>query len=960
MACPDDPTLERYGAETLALTHRAHLAAHLATCASCQKKLLTASSNGASQTGELGSMGKSAAKPTFQKGSLVGRYVVLEVLGSGGMGEVYIAIDPELDRRVALKLVKSHDPGSTDSSGRQTRLLREAQAMAKLSHPNVVSIFDVGVAEGRVFLAMELVTGTTLNGWLDETPRTWAEVLAVFKQAGTGLAAAHHAGMIHRDFKPDNILIGRDGRVRVSDFGLARAAGGLEPSEAKLSEAQSEGATLESVSQSLLSTPMTHGILGTPGYMAPEQLLGTKTDEKSDQFSFCVSLYRALYRQTPFVAGSMSEMISSITAREVRPAPKDTLVPTWVRRIVLRGLSASPHDRFTSMDAVLAALERDPSKARRRWLSLAVAAVGVAVVAGGAVAAVKRQSQRCRGAEERVALVWSEPTKQTIHQQFLSSGLPYAEDAWGALKASLDRYGAEWAAQQTEACEATWVRGEQSDAVLSLRLQCLNARLDELGALATAMTSADASAIMHASTASSALTQLNRCSDVTALERRTPFAKNDEVTRRVEALEHRIHEANSQFSLGHFADAEAQMRSVVAEARVLGFPPLLAQSLRILSRFQGASGKYDGLREQILESIRYSELSGDDENRFLAFMLLIGLGDEQGQKYEAVLAYGRLGENVLSRIQKNDWHRARLATLLGNLAFDRGHFDEALAQYEKGRSFALSDPNAAGASLVNFDLNLGLAYTELGQNIKGLALEEQAAAAARALLGVHHPNVGLDYANIADLQARLFHFDDALENAEKALRIDLESVGPAHINTVRAWGTKASALRNLGRPAEAEQVVRHALAVGESLGPANVTVPEMLQVLAEVLVDLGKLDEARATLERVFEIRKKIGSALEVGPLVTLGEVFVKLNDPAHAEERLRAALTLLDAQKSPDRAALVRVQFSLAKTLWPVRAQRAQSRALAEKALADLAKVEGETRGRAQAIESWLRDHRL
>ncbi|HET6583005.1 MAG TPA: serine/threonine-protein kinase, partial [Nannocystaceae bacterium] len=235
---------------------------------------------------------RSSDETRLARGTTLGRYVVLERIGSGGMGVVYAAYDPQLDRKVALKLLHAREERDGDSGGR-ARVLREAQAMARLSHPNVVAVHDVGVVDDTLFVAMEFVEGVTLGHFIAAGSRRWNEVLDVFEPAGRGLAAAHAAGLVHRDFKPDNVMIGNDGRVRVMDFGLARAA-------AEITTESSEGSGGSIVELSGVDRlTRTGALVGTPAYMAPELLAGGNADARSDQFAFCVALHRALYGTAP-------------------------------------------------------------------------------------------------------------------------------------------------------------------------------------------------------------------------------------------------------------------------------------------------------------------------------------------------------------------------------------------------------------------------------------------------------------------------------------------------------------------------------------------------------------------------------------------------------------------------------------------------------------------------------------
>jgi serine/threonine protein kinase/formylglycine-generating enzyme required for sulfatase activity len=332
-------------------------------------------------------------------GARIGRYVIIERVGTGAMGVVYGAYDPELDRKVALKLIK---PGQGVKDTARARLLREAKAIARLQHPNVVAVHDVGIIDDQVFLAMEFVAGGTIKSWLAETPRSWREILGVFIAAGRGLAAAHAAGLVHRDFKPDNVLLDKEHRPRVVDFGIARQAGAGDDELASetgdvISQDGTETLRDSSGRHALATLTKTGTWVGTPAYMAPEQFLGERGDERSDQFSFCVALYEALYGERPFAGDDMLSISVNVTTEQLRPQPKDRGVPAWVRRVILRGLRATPSDRWDAMPELIAALSSDPvAKLRNRLIAGVTAAVVLTVVIGAwqTVSSRRAQSER--------------------------------------------------------------------------------------------------------------------------------------------------------------------------------------------------------------------------------------------------------------------------------------------------------------------------------------------------------------------------------------------------------------------------------------------------------------------------------------------------------------------------------------------------------------------------------------
>ncbi|MBS1122131.1 MAG: protein kinase [Deltaproteobacteria bacterium] len=300
--------------------------------------------------------GQVRVRTPAQVGKMIGRYTLVERIGAGAMGIVYRADDPGLGRRVALKLLHKPDEALTD------RLVREARSMAQVNHPNVVAVYDAGVSEGATYIAMELVTGSSLRIW-QQAARPLADTIETYIAAGRGLAAAHAAGIVHRDFKPDNVLVGSDGRVRVTDFGL---------SSARPSEEVGPGVSDLELTRSGM-------VLGTPAYMAPEQFSGGNVDPRTDQFNFCVALYEALYGERPFRGKTFEELGDNVCDGKIRPAPARSRVSGELRKIVLRGLSVRPGDRYPTMDHLLDDLGRDRA---RPWRRASFAATALAVTLG--------------------------------------------------------------------------------------------------------------------------------------------------------------------------------------------------------------------------------------------------------------------------------------------------------------------------------------------------------------------------------------------------------------------------------------------------------------------------------------------------------------------------------------------------------------------------------------------------
>ena len=319
----------------------------------------------------------------YTRGEKIGRFVVVAELGSGGMGAVYAAHDPQLDRQVALKVMRN----ATGEEEDRVRMLREGQAMARVTHPNVITVYEVGTEGGMVFLAQELLDGGTLGAWL-ERPRERAAIIEKFIAAGRGLAAAHAASLVHRDFKPDNVLLGKDGRVRVADFGLARAASALADTMATNKGGGPPRDHAERDSNPMGALTQTGAVMGTPMFMAPEQHKGERADAPSDQFAFCVSLYHALYRAWPFEGKTAPAVADAVIEGRLAPAPKNAEVPARLRKILLRGLATDPAARYPSMEALLAELETETRPKTRSRLPWLVGAAVLAAAAAGTVAYV--------------------------------------------------------------------------------------------------------------------------------------------------------------------------------------------------------------------------------------------------------------------------------------------------------------------------------------------------------------------------------------------------------------------------------------------------------------------------------------------------------------------------------------------------------------------------------------------
>lgn len=496
--CVDANMAAAYVAGELTMREAEAVEKHIDRCADCRQHL----SELARSHARLDENTSPAVTPTLVPGTRVGRYVIVERLGAGAMGVVYRARDPELGRPIALKMVRSELANGAGPSGDtlHDRLAREARAMAQLSHPNVVAVYDLVVEGGALYIAMELIDGTSLATWLTQAPRGWPEVLRVFRQAGEGLAAAHAAGLVHRDFKPDNVLVDdARGRVCVTDFGLARLD---RPAESPV-------LGISHTAPALAAWMTTTGaLMGTPAYMSPEQYRSDPATPHSDQFSFCVALYEALHRESPFEGETVQERAAAVTTGRRRPRSKDA-IPARIDEVLERGMRIAPAERYASMRQLVAALSPSPVRSLRYG---AAALVLVAMVVGTTMFVRRRHSPAtasaadCPSADQRLAGVWDSARKQRIEAAFEATKKTYALDAWRGTERSLERYVDDWSGMYTTTCSR-----RPYDVTRLRSMTCLEERLVDLRALVDVLELADAALVGEAVPAAESLARVAQC-----------------------------------------------------------------------------------------------------------------------------------------------------------------------------------------------------------------------------------------------------------------------------------------------------------------------------------------------------------------------------------------------------------------------------------------------------------------
>jgi eukaryotic-like serine/threonine-protein kinase len=914
----------------------------------------------------------------LDRGVCVGRYVIVRWIGEGGMGVVYEAYDPELERAVALKFLHtSGDPGSSTATGRRDRLFREAKALARLSHPHVLAIYDVGTFGDDVFLATEFVEGPMLATWLKEKKRSRAEVLGALLDAGEGLAAAHRAGLVHRDFKPANVIVGTDGRVRVLDFGLARAEPLAAPSSERSRELTSAPLALERTSASLRelrespsrsSTPsLSTGlldltitqfgeILGTPRFMAPEQHLGLPADARSDQFSFCVSLYDALYGEFPF-DGRGDEYAANVTRGHMRNAPAGSDVPSWLRLLLLKGLSLSASERFTSMDELLAALRKDPRVARNRWLAIASSAT-LLVCAGLALhRAPAALEPPCRGAERKLAGIWDGDRKQAVHAAFTAAGSANAEDAFQRTEAALDDYAHGWVRMHTDACEATQVRGEQSAEILDLRVECLGERLEELRAQVDVFAHANASTVDKSVQAARALARIQACADTTAL--RAPIRPpSDEPTRaRVEALRSVIAKAKAEQRAGNYANAFTLATASADESVALGYRPVEAEALYLLADVQDDQGDYS-ISERTFRRSFAAALAGRHEAQAARSLsaLVVEVGLRQARFAEAH-DWAALAEAETEH-SSDPFIKGELARDEGRLLVREDRFEEARVEIEKCLSIwepALGPDDYAIAGPVT---DLGNVFLLEGRSEEARAEYSRSIAILEKVLGPDSPSLSPNLNNLGELAIGRGDYDLAAQSLERARALWQKALGPDHPKVALALYNLSITRLELGDAAGSLAMSERALTIWrKALAPDHPDVAMGMHGVAEGLRAKGDFAGALAQEEGALAIREKVYGANgdEVAEsLVSIGETRVAEGHAiATAVAPLSRAVGILE-KKTGKGLDLAKARFGLARALATSDAGR--SRMLASQAKdAYVSAATPLGAKRAEEISAWL-----
>lgn len=915
---------------------------------------------------------------------VAGRYWVLELAGAGGMGNVYRAYDATLQREVALKQLR------VGGTANEARLAREARAMAQLNHPNIVAVYDAAFDGSRLTLAIEYVRGETLAAWLRHE-RSWGEIVDAFLAAGRGLVAAHRAGIIHRDFKPGNVIVAEDGRIKVTDFGLAkplRSASGDLPSDGSSSPNASEADVPDDLT-------VAGDVLGTPSYMAPEQHDGQSADDKSDQYAFCVALWGAL-TETKLYSGALDEI--AVKKRRGPPTWEGPAVPRRVITALEQGLRVEPSRRWPSMEALLQALERTR---RRRLRPVALATTATLAVGAGAAYSL-RSPPPCTEVGQDLDDTWNDERSQRITEAITSRGVGGVERTAELVNHRLEDYASAWVAAAMDNCEATHVRHTQSATQMDRRGACLErARVRFDAAIEISEQPGAAGALDDLVFMVNALPRVNQC----GMMETSVTPPEAHLAAEVEHLRGQLARAEAMEIAGSAQASLSLLESVTAASEATEYDPLIAE----LEHLRGRAVRRLGDRTAALAAFRRSYVlamgATDDETAARSAMVLgevlgdLGRGEEGllaldtarallrrpavdprwipeegrsrglvlqqlGRSQEAIAELRKAQEIAEATLGPDDLSVAAITRALGVVLYDNGLNDEALDIHLGLIDVLESTVGEAHPGTAGAHLNAAVALEALGRLDEAVEhLRTAKLTLERAYPGPHQNHALCDL-NLAVIKTSQAKPAEALELADKALAGFAATIGDKpHHWWINAHSARGRALYALGRIDEAEQAFSEAVKAGEAVTtPDNIRVLHNRAEVARMATLAGRLDEAEQMARAVVAATAEVLPPDSVEILFAqelLAEVLLRQDRPEEALALMRRNEAI--ARKAQLRAASIPItQFRLGRAEYAA-GQRDQGRATvtaAREALATLANVSPADRALVQEMDVWLAEH--
>jgi tetratricopeptide (TPR) repeat protein len=876
--------------------------------------------------------------------SRLGHYLLIEEVGRGGMGVVHRAYDPRLGREVAIKVLRNHDIEA------KTRMLREARALAQLSHPNVVPVFDVHEDGQRLYMALEYVEGHNMRQWLRAQPRSWRDIVRVFREAGKGLAAAHRAGLVHRDFKPSNVMVGADERVRVMDFGLARASVRTDPPSAGSWDPPLDA-------PDVLGGPLTeHGIvLGTPVYMAPEQLDGHPADHRSDQFALCVSLYEAFYGGPPLSRAELYAVLKG-TPRPAIRRPETTAVPRWLHAVVERGLAVDPEQRWPSIDALLDALTRDPAMRWRRRLQ--VTGVAGLVIGGGAGVWWSASNDRdaCAGSEALLAEIWNDDRREAVRNALLATELPFSATTAARVTERFDDYAHRWISARRDACIAAHADKEVSPEMLDRQNACFARHRIELRTLVDALSGEiDVAMAESATMAARSLPAIEACARPELVDAGLAPPEDAHVRSEVASTRDELARIRGRMRVKEDAEHAAELEPIVDRARATSYGPVLAEALLLLGEARMPLDSPESTRATLEEAYFVAIDSGHDLVALDASSALIwAIGYRAARPAEAE-EWIRAARAWSHRGSVNAQHeyRAKVLTYVAVVRMLEQRWDEvarmadeALEAFEQVEDPSPREHSRAMESRAWADAWLGHPEQALARFDRVVAMRERA-------FGSDHPSTALARINRAQVLDRLGRPEETAAEARRAIAIVEATYGDAHADLPALYLLLGNGQRQLDDARAAQMSVERAVALLRTSGGRSTQLVHALTMLSTVERERGELERARRAVLEALALLERAEDPGAPPLWLEYGTLLAELGERAEARVWLERAVAGYEhPDADPQRRGLA--QYQLARVLWDSPADRQDALRLARAALDG---VSGREEERAE-IQAWLSAH--
>jgi eukaryotic-like serine/threonine-protein kinase len=856
VACPDDVELTRFLRRDLDAERTLLLEEHFDGCSDCRALAFALATDG------VASNDYKAVAP----GAKLGRFVIDEQLGHGGMGIVYRAHDPELRRDVALKVLRvgptPSAPNARDDDA-HARLVREAQCLAQLDHPNVVTVFDVGTHDGEVFIAMELVDGVSLSAWLQEQQRPWRQIAAVLEQAARGLAAAHAVGLVHRDIKPSNVMISKQGRVKLVDFGLARAQlerqravtdAGADAHETHDSPSPRRSDRRPATPRSVEAT-RSGALVGTPAYASPEQLARGEVDAASDVFSFCVMSCEALFDVRPFVADTPAALLARM--QDAPDLPAQPRLPAKLRARLRQGLAVDRAQRLSSIDPLAAALAAAPKRRQRVLIAVGAAALAITVPLVAIASTREEPANACAGLDTPPHGGFEPSDELRIHAGFVATGLPTAADTANRVSGALHGWRARAGELRASACRAARIERTESGELFDLRMQCLDASAHRVGALVDALSRPTRELVNGAVSAVGEATDLQLCSQARALLAPYRPPAEPSARKRFEELRGQLDAARAEHAAGRYADAIATATSIANAAHAAALPAIEAAAWQLAGQAHSGGTSYLAARESWQNALVACEAAGLERLRAELYLQLSQVENTLDRRPDAQRWVAQ-ARGVIARLDDRGM-RIALTYHEGLLALWADDYPTAIARI----SDAVRDDERTWGK--RDDLHLAKMLDALGTALwSNVAVADAERTFGRALemrerlLGPHHPALIYTLNMLGTSRVIAGRPSEGVPYLRRAYDIAERAAGPDANQIVHTAIMLATALSQADQGEQAIAMLDRALPIYErAAGANNSGIASALVLRGHVLTDLGRNDRALVDQRRAVEIQRR-------------------------------------------------------------------------------------------------------